>query len=182
MLEKTSPPTETTLPPSPESTPPFSLATQSTSISTSANIPIMSGDLRTNASTPTPNERENTRATLLKKTITDFYPAHKNAHTLPNSCRLTKQNIQSKLDERDPTLKKFLQPQLSCKQPEIRRTYLQAAAHGNQTTVQGNQSTLPTINKISTLRNHTANPPAQAKQQTYNTAPQMNLEDQSTYP
>jgi hypothetical protein len=182
MLGKTSPPTETTMLPSPDSTPPFSLSSQSTNISTSANIPIMSGDLRTNGPTKSPNERENSRATSLKKTITDFYPAHTNAPILPNSCRLTKQNIQSKHDDRDPTLRKFLKPQLSSEQPEIRRTYLQAAAQGNQVTSQGNQTTLPTKNKTSTLRNTTTNPPAQAKPPTYNASPQMNLEDQSTYP
>ena len=104
----------------------------------------MSGDLRTNRQTQTPNEREISRSTSLKKTITDFYPAHNKAYTLPNSCRLTEQNMQSKLADRDPTLRKFLKPQLSSKQPEIRRTYLQAAAQGNQVTVQGNQATLPT--------------------------------------
>ena len=164
MLGKTSTPTETTLIPSPDATPPFSLATQSTSTSNSANIPIMSGDLRTNGPTQSPDERENLRSTTLKKTITDFYPAHNKAHTLPISCRLIK-SIQDKHDDRDPTLKNFLIPQLSSKQPEIRRTYLQAAAQGNQDAAQGNQATLPTKNKISPPRNSTTNLPVKRSNQ-----------------
>ena len=63
-------------PPSPEATPPFTLATQSTAHTMHECGPILSGDLETNYQPQSPDTREESRKTLLKKTLTDFYPAH----------------------------------------------------------------------------------------------------------
>ena len=90
--------------------------------------------------------------------------------------------MQGKLSDKDPTLGKFLKPQLSCKQPEIKRTYLQAAARGIQITAKRNELLLQRTNRTLTQRNSTITQPAQHKPPTYNIPPQMNIEDQATFP
>ena len=96
----------TCTPPSPDAAPPFTPATQSTTGSNELG-PIMSSDLRTDQQTHTPAHREGLRAALLKKTLTDFYPAHNKICTLPDSYKAIQQNMQQALNPKDTTLKKI---------------------------------------------------------------------------
>ena len=93
-------------PPSPEATPPFTLATQSTTHTTHECGPILSGDLETKYQPQSPDAREESRKTLLKKTLTDFDPAHNKIYPLPSSCKIIKKNMQELLSCKDTTLKK----------------------------------------------------------------------------
>jgi hypothetical protein len=105
---------------------------------------------------------------MLKKTLTDFYPAHNNKYTLPSSCKVTKQNMQGKLSDKDPTLGKFLKPQLSTEQPEINRTYLQVAAQNIKITSKGSQDAPPRPSRTPTASVGTHATLPQQKQIVYN--------------